>query len=390
MRLLAITSFPPSTRACNSFGYYAVLEFLEFPNVTELIVLADVIDSAPRKDFGETLITSKKLTIDRCWHYNSVKCIIDILKSVKHYNPDIVWINLQYTSFGVKLVPAFLGLCIPAILSLLRYPIVTLLHNYLGGVDLNKMGLSKSRIFKTIVNSAGEVAIRSIMRSNKIFTMVKAYQKDLSSKFPNVDVRYIRQDLFTVAEYRPVRGNARQIMTMGYFGTYKRLEILLDAFEMIRCTLPDARLVIAGKDSMHTPGYIVGVKKAYCNRLDNVEFVGYVKEYCVPNLFHNSSLVVITNNTSSGSSGVIELARANGRAVLVPQQLYSNEKPDVQSGIVLYDLNNPLELATKLIELLSDVVLQNQLGEQGYRYTIFHRNSFAQAHFHAFKSLVSN
>jgi glycosyltransferase involved in cell wall biosynthesis len=390
MRLLVITSFPPSTRAANSFGYHAVLRFLEFPNVTELIVLADILDGELNESPDGVLTMDKKLIIDRCWHYNSIRCILDTVKSTVRYKPDIVWVNLQYTLFGVKPIPAFLGLCIPAILRLLQYPTVILLHNYLGGVDLDKMGLSQSGILRAIAKFADRIAMHSIIHSTKVFVMVGAYQKDLSNRYPNTDVEHIRQDLFAVPPCRPANRLSYQILTLGYFGTYKKLEILLDAFEIVRQTLPDAKLVIAGRDSMHAPGYIQRLREAYCNKLDNVTFTGYVAETAIQDLFWGSNLVVVTNSTGSGSSGVIELARVHGRAILVPRQIWDDDTPVSQSGVVLYDLANHSELVTKLVDLLSNPALQNQIGKEGYQYTFLRRNSFSQAHLRVFKDLTSN
>lgn len=389
MRLLIVTSFPPSTRACNSFGYHAVLRFLEFPNVNELIVLADLIDDGFSKGSDEILPTDKKLIIHRCWHYNSVRCVFDIIKSIMHYDPNVVWINLQFTAFGVKPVPAFLGLCIPAILQFLQYPTVILLHNYLGGVELDKMGLSQLGIRKAIIKLADRLVMRSIMHADKIFTMVKEYQRDLSNKFRRANVEYVRQDLFAVSPFRPING-CSQILTIGYFGTYKRLEILLDAFEIVRQTFPHAKLIIAGTDSMHTPGYIQRLQQAYYNKLDNIEFTGYVEERDISDLFWQSNLVVITNNTNSGDSGVVELARVYGRAILVPQQVWNDEGANTQSGVILYDLSKPSELAVKLIDLLSNPALQIKIGKQGYRYTFLRRNSFSYAHLRTFETLASN
>lgn len=390
MRLLAITSFPPSTRAASYFGYNAVLRFLESPNVTELIVLADILDDSPNEKLGDSSsILDNRLTIDRCWHYNSVKCFLDIVISTVLYRPDVVWINLQYTTFGVRPVPAFFGLCIPLAFRLLQYPTAILLHNYLGGVNLERMGLPKIKAPMIIAYFADQIAMYSIMCSDKILTMVRAYQKDLSTLYPRANVCYVRQDLFSLPKYRSVNLDTHNILTIGYFGTYKKLEILIHAFEFVRHIFPDAVLTISGIDSMHTPGYIQSLKERFSAKLDNIVFSGYISEQDLPNLFWNSNLVVITNNTSSGDSGVVELARVYGRAILVPKQICDETLEVAESGVIFYDFSNVADLALQLIELLGNPSLQKEIGKDGYKYTSSRRNSFLREHIRIFESLTT-
>lgn len=294
MKLLAITSFPPSVRGSNSFGYHAVSRFLELPGVTKIIVIADILTDDLKKNIHEEILVDERLTIDRQWQYNSIKNLFQIIRATISYNPDIVWVNLQYTSFGSNLITAFLGLCIPGTLRLLGYSVIVLLHNFLGGTDLDKMSFSYSGIVRKLTLYVDKIAMRSIMSSNKVFTMVEGYQKELSYAYPNTDVEYVRQDLFAVPEYKPANKTSLKILTLGYFGTYKKLDVLLNAFLLVRRDLPNTSLTIAGSNNSHAPGYLEKLQEEHIGKEKNVEFSGYVAENELANLFWGSNIVVIT------------------------------------------------------------------------------------------------
>ena len=59
---------------------------------------------------------------------------------------------------------------------------------------------------------------------------------------------------------------ALQIMTFGKFGTYKRIEVLVEAFKLLQHdgqSRPPIELVVAGTDSPNAAGYLDGVRAQY-------------------------------------------------------------------------------------------------------------------------------
>ena len=63
----------------------------------------------------------------------------------------------------------------------------------------------------------------------------------------------------------------QRILAFGKWGTYKRVDILLEAFEKIAQRCPRARLIVAGSNHPLTPGYIESLAARYCHR-SNIEF----------------------------------------------------------------------------------------------------------------------
>jgi glycosyltransferase involved in cell wall biosynthesis len=110
----------------------------------------------------------------------------------------------------------------------------------------------------------------------------------------------------------------KQIMAFGKFGTYKKVEILIEAVEIVRKTYNETiEIVIAGTDSPNTPGYLESVKEQY-KTVEGLIFTGYVEENDVEKIFTNSSIVVFPYTSTTGSSGVLHQAGSYGKAVIMP------------------------------------------------------------------------
>jgi len=59
------------------------------------------------------------------------------------------------------------------------------------------------------------------------------------------------------------RGVAEQrILAFGKWGTYKRLEPLIEAFEKVSAEQKNVRLIIAGANHPETPGYVESVARS--------------------------------------------------------------------------------------------------------------------------------
>ncbi|MEL6986661.1 MAG: glycosyltransferase [Bacteroidota bacterium] len=114
------------------------------------------------------------------------------------------------------------------------------------------------------------------------------------------------------------RKGPKQIMAFGKFGTYKKVEHMIEAVELVRQrSKEDIEIVIAGTDSPNVKGYQANVEKKY-NHIKNIKFTGYVEEVDVPEVFSASTAVVFPYTSTTGSSGVLHQAGSYGKAVILP------------------------------------------------------------------------
>ncbi len=105
-----------------------------------------------------------------------------------------------------------------------------------------------------------------------------------------------------------------RILAFGKWGTYKRLELLIEAFNRVATKFPNVRLIIGGGDHPKTPGYVHSMAQRHAN--DRIRFLGYVAEESIPDLFREASLAVMPYTSSAGSSGVAHLAAQYGVPVI--------------------------------------------------------------------------
>src|SRR5947209_2865145 len=180
-----------------------------------------------------------------------------------------------------------------------RYTHVTL-HHLMDTVDLKDAGIRFPRLYKT----AGSLATRMLLLSNSVSVLMPGYRRILDEKYggDNVHVRS-HGSLTRRPEYPDFsrRGNPEhRILAFGKWGTYKRLELMLEAFEIVQRSVPDAKLVIAGGNHPQSAGYVESVRTK-CAGNPHIKFTGYVDEAQLPALFQSSSVAVMPYSSSTGS-----------------------------------------------------------------------------------------
>jgi glycosyltransferase involved in cell wall biosynthesis len=316
MKLALVTAYPPSKVTLNEYGYHLVKNFVQNEEVTELILLSDETKENKQLDFQN----KEKIRVESCWRFNSYRSFFRILYRVHKTKPDCVLFNLQFVKFGDKKIPSAMGLLTPMFLRLMGYKTIVLLHNILEQVDLEKAGFTNNKILISIYNFIGSNLTRCLLRANRVAVTIHKYKEILEDKYKTKRVILIPHGTFeTIKEPNFDKKTAPlQIMAFGKFGTYKKVEILIEAVEKIRKNHPEELVVvIAGTDSPNTPGYLESVQKKYQHIKGNI-FTGYVKENDVERIFTESSIVVFPYTSTTGSSGVLHQAGSYGKAVIMP------------------------------------------------------------------------
>ena len=284
--------------------------------VTELILMSDKTNEPKQLDFDK----KEKIKIKECWKFNSYTTFFSIIKATRQENPDVILFNLQFVKFGDKKIPSAMGLLLPMFLRLFGFKTVVLLHNILEQVDLEKAGFTESKIMQTIYNFIGENITRCLLKANKVVVTIHKYVTILNAKYKTKNVILIPHGTFeTVKEPNfELKSGPKQIMAFGKFGTYKKVEILIEAIEIVRKTNSDElQVIIAGTDSPNTPGYLDRVQKKY-KHVKGIFFTGYVEENDVERIFTDSTIVVFPYTSTTGSSGVLHQAGSYGKAVIMP------------------------------------------------------------------------
>ena len=317
MKLAIVTAYPPSKVTLTEYGYHLVKHFRLQKEVTEIVLITDKTKEAKDLSFTED---GCKITVKECWNFNSYKNVFGIMGAIADTKPDAVLFNLQFLKFGDKKVPAALGLMLPLICKLKGIPTISLLHNILEQVDLENAGITKNNFLKKAYNFIGSTLTKVVLASDVLAVTISKYKNILEDKYNSRNVALIPHGAFETPPeptYELPKG-PKQVMAFGKFGTYKKVEVLIEAVEIIRQrTKQDIEIVIAGTDSPNTPGYLNEVSKKY-NHVDQLRFTGYVAEEDVPVIFGDSAVVVFPYTSTTGSSGVLHQAGSYGKAVALP------------------------------------------------------------------------
>ncbi|ULC60344.1 glycosyltransferase [Flaviramulus sp. BrNp1-15] len=318
MKLAIVTAYPPSKVTLNEYAYHLVKHFRQKEDITEIVLLTDKTDGEKDIEFDEA---GCKITIRECWAFNSYTNILNVTKAISQEKPDAVLFNLQFMKFGDKKIAAALGLMLPLVCKLKRIPNIVLLHNILEEVDLGSAGFTSNKIMQKIYGFIGTTLTKLILQADTVALTMQKYVDILEKKYKAKNVTLIPHGTFEVSEVQPdynLPKGPLQIMTFGKFGTYKKVEIMIEAVEKVRKTTGlDLEVVIAGTDNPNVPGYLAKVQEDY-KHVPQVRFTGYVEEYEVPTLFKESAVVVFPYTSTTGSSGVLHQAGSYGKAVVMP------------------------------------------------------------------------
>jgi len=341
----------------NEYGYHIARELQQDP-LLSLTILADQLET------GEPELDG--YTVKRVWGMNLLSNPVRLLRAVRDIKPDVVWFNLLFSTFGGKPVPAFAGLAIPALTRLTGCYTHVTLHHLMDNINLEDAGVRYARVYRT----AGNVATRMLLAANSVSVLLPAYRRTLIEKYKGDDVHFRAHGILSARPEYPdfsKRGNpVHRVVAFGKWGTYKRLELLLEAFATVNATMPETKLIIAGGNHPMTPGYVESVAEKYKDD-SSIEFTGYVAEEDIPKLFGSASITVMPYSSATGASGVAHLACEFGVPIVSADIADFREMADDENlALDFYKLGDAGSLANKLIELLRSPERQHEMSEQNF------------------------
>jgi glycosyltransferase involved in cell wall biosynthesis len=357
MKICLVTTFPPSQGGLSEYGLHIAQELQRNPFI-RLTVLADTL-SAPAPEL-------EGFNVERCWTFNDLTSLACIFNAIRKQKPDVVWFNLLFSTFGHNPLIAFAGLLTPLFSRLSGCYTHVTLHHLMDTVNLQDAGVRYPRTYRL----AGAVATRMLLLSNSVSVLMPGYRKILHDKYGRDNVHLRSHGILSREPQYPDlsrRGNPEhRILAFGKWGTYKRLELMIESFQYVSEALPNAKLVIAGGNHPHAPGYVESMKKKYAAN-SRIEFTGYVDEDRLPDLFQSSSVAVMPYSSSTGCSGVAHLACAYGVPVVCADLEDFRQMSDGEGmAIEFYKPGDAKDLAACLVRFLSDPVRQQTMAEQNF------------------------
>lgn len=359
MHIALVTTYPPSQGTLNEYGLHFANALANNSKVSNLSIVADIYKTSSNPETDNT--NNQLNNIYRVWKFNSLTNAWKINKMLNMLEPDAVIFNIQFATFGDKRIPGALGLLAPWLSSRKRTT-VTLLHNIVETVDLKVAGFGSNPLMNAITMIAGRFFTTMILRSNLVALTMPRYVKIIQEKYGAKNVVHIPHGSFPAPnEIKPLPDQPT-VMTFGKFGTYKKVEVLLEAHARLLEHNKNIQLVIAGRDSPNAQGYLAKAQENY-KHLPNVTFTGYVPEEKVAEVFENSTVVVFPYEITTGSSGVLHQTGQYARAAVMPKigdLADLVEEEGYQASF--FEPNNVESLTAAIWNLLSNTEKARDLG----------------------------
>src|ERR1700758_4197892 len=251
MKICLVTTFPPSTGGLSEYGFHIAQQLQRNPFLN-LTVLADELPAGH--------VEPEEFKVIRLWSFDDVGSAYRILRQLRRLKPDVVWFNLLFSTFGRNPWIAFTGLMTPLLARLSgRYTHVTL-HHLMDTVELKDAGVRHEGLYRF----AGAFATRMLLLANSVSVLMPGYREILNDKYGRDNVHLRAHGILArrpeFPDFSRRGAPIHRILAFGKWGTYKRLELMIEAFNLIAAKLPEAKLVIAGGDHPQAAGYTESVR----------------------------------------------------------------------------------------------------------------------------------
>jgi glycosyltransferase involved in cell wall biosynthesis len=374
MKICLVATFPPSGRQLNEYAFHVARELRRNPEI-ELTILADELsdyDFATDEN-GNSLKAHQQpelpgFNVIRCWKFGSLLTPVRLLNTIRRLKPDVVWYNLIFSSFATPENPvaAFAGLSAPALTRVLGFFTHITLHHITEHVDFAAAGVQREKLFRV----GSDLATKALLKADSVSVLLPHYRSTLTVKYSAQNVLLGTHGTFASTPSPPDftrRGNPDlRILAIGHWGTYKRLETLMNAFPKVLEKVPNARLIVAGANHHTKPGYWESIRDAQPRGLP-IEFLGYVPEEAIPELFQTTSVLVLPYDSATGSSGPAHQACEFGVPIVGAD---INDFKEMVAGegmaVRFYAKGDPDDLAEQFIAILKSPELQREMAEHNF------------------------
>jgi glycosyltransferase involved in cell wall biosynthesis len=260
-------------------------------------------------------------------------------KQIKNVNPDVIYYPM------IHLWSPIINLITPSV------PKVTTIHD-----PIMHKG-EKNIILELIQKITMKQSTIIVILSKVFFPVIEKYgiPKERIKVIPHGEFSYYLDE-----RNKNVLRENNTILFFGRIREYKGLEVLIEAFPLIKKKIPEAKLLIVGEGDI-TP------YKFKLSELQDIEVVNnWISDEEVAKFFLRSSVIVLPY-TDATQSGIIPIAYIFKVPVIstkvggIPEQI-----EDKRTGILVKP-GDPVELADACIELLTNPTLTSSLAEMGYQ-----------------------
>jgi len=354
LRICFVTSHPPSRGRLSEYGVRVLRELEKSPRIERIFVLSDSEPDAAGPRYGP------RVEVTRAWRPDNVASILKIMLKVLLLRPDLVHFNAHFQSYGRTKLANFVGLSLPFVCKIFGVPSVISIHNLGDKVNLKAVGLKQSFLTRLGITFATKL----VTLASTVTVTVRSYVEYLERTYRCRNVTFVPHGTDIVIDPPtdpPSMNPCRVILMFGHMGPYKGLPVIIDVFSRLLNERKDLKLIVAGGSHPNFQDYLERFKK---NAPPNVEFIGYVDEHRVAELFQGALVVVLPYLTATGTSGVFHLACGFGKPVVASDLPELRELVHEGASAILVPPNDAEAFASAILRLWDEPSLAEEMSKQ--------------------------
>jgi glycosyltransferase involved in cell wall biosynthesis len=257
-------------------------------------------------------LQDQRISVHQCWSFGGFDQPLAVARAARALRVDAVWFHMHMTSGGNTRLSQFAGVAAPAICRLAGVPTIVTLHNMLGLTDL-KWARPRAKWFDVI---GAHTATTLLRIPDAVCVLLPEYAALLRSRY-GINARVMPMGTLGTPKSPLARpaASSRTLLAFGHFGSYKRLEVVIEAVRELNAEGEEVKLIVAGTDSRQAPGYLAGIRRQ-CADASGIEFLGYVPEREIPALFEQGAACILPFATVTGMSSVATQAAMYGVPII--------------------------------------------------------------------------
>ena len=302
MHLTIVSPFPPTITGIGQYGYHVTRALAQSGMFARVTVLAG------SSNHGVTPNHLGLTELEYCWGPGLLNARRAILSRVKRLSPDLVWFNLGASVFGKSPWMNVSGLLTPMLVQRMGYPTVVTLHELIELADLRALDAPGGLFAPLGARLLTDIATQA----DVICLTMRNYADWLIAR--KVDCAHIPIGAYHEPHLLD-ESDSQELLFFTTLAPFKGLELLLEAFHILRAEYPHLQLTIAGTEHARFPDYSHELRTHF-NGTHDIHWLGQVPEDNVMDLFRRAQIVVLPYTASTGSSSVLYQAATWGRPVV--------------------------------------------------------------------------
>lgn len=264
------------------------------------------------------VISPERVRLERSWTRDDpVSIIRAIIHMLFRSKTDLYIFNIYLTCFGRGRLTNFIGLLMPAIVSLVsRKKVITYMHNFLETQQIDKLGYKATLPTKIIVHIVEKVIAAFTTLVTTLPSMAREMERVLRRPvsyalipYADATVSYLTNREKIIETLSKARTEPN-ILLFGSWGPQKDVIGLLEHLNSMVSNLESQlNFTVAGSINKNFPSYISLVTRCV-SKLNSKRFRFMLdpSDDELPFIFLNADAIILPYFTSGGASGVLQLA----------------------------------------------------------------------------------